>query len=43
MTLAIPMPKFEAMVDNIDESFLRLGDWEKVKTRITRCRTDASD
>jgi uncharacterized protein (DUF169 family) len=34
MTLAIPWPKFVCMVDNMDKSFLSLGDWAKVKERI---------
>ena len=34
MTLAVPWPKFVCMVDNMDKSFLALGDWGKVKERI---------
>jgi uncharacterized protein (DUF169 family) len=36
MTLAIPWPKFVCMVDNMDKSFLSLGDWAKVKQRIIK-------
>jgi len=34
MTLAAPWPKFVSMVENMDESFLTLGAWGKVKARI---------
>jgi hypothetical protein len=36
MTLAIPWPKFVCMVDNMDKSFLTLGDWARVKGRIIK-------
>ncbi len=36
MTLAIPWPKFVGMVDNMEQSFLTLGDWAKVKERIAQ-------
>ncbi len=29
LTFSIPMQKFERMVDNMDESFLITGSWEK--------------
>ncbi len=38
MTLAIPWPKFICMVENMDKSFLGLGDWAKVKERIIETR-----
>jgi hypothetical protein len=34
LTFSIPIKKFERMVDNMDESFLITGSWEKVKTRL---------
>lgn len=34
LTFSIPIQKFERMVDNMDESFLITGSWEKVKNRI---------
>ena len=34
LTFSIPMRKFERMVDNMDESFLITGSWEKVKDRL---------
>jgi uncharacterized protein (DUF169 family) len=34
LTLAVPMQKFEQMVDNMDESFLITGSWEKVRNRF---------
>ena len=36
LTFSIPMQKFERMVDDMDESFLITGSWEKVKDRIRR-------
>jgi uncharacterized protein (DUF169 family) len=36
LTFAIPMKKFEQMVDNMDESFLITESWNKVKSRFTR-------
>jgi hypothetical protein len=38
MTLAVPWPKFICMLENMDKSFLSLGDWAKVKTRILQTR-----
>jgi len=34
LTFSVPMNKFERMVDNMDESFLITGSWEKVMTRF---------
>jgi hypothetical protein len=34
LTFSIPIKKFERMVDNMDESFLITGSWEKVKNRF---------
>ena len=34
LSFAIPMNKFTRMVDNMDESFLQTGSWEKVKSRL---------
>jgi hypothetical protein len=36
LTFSVPMQKLERMVDNMDESFLITGSWEKVKDRIRR-------
>jgi hypothetical protein len=36
LTLAVPMNKFERMVDNMEESFLITPAWGKVKKRIAR-------
>jgi hypothetical protein len=36
LTFAVPMNKFERMVDNMDESFLITPSWEKVQKRIAR-------
>ena len=36
LTLAMPMKKFEKMIDTMDESFLITRTWEKVKTKIAR-------
>ena len=36
LTFSIPIGKFERMVDNMDESFLITGSWEKIKGRICR-------
>jgi len=36
LSFAIPMNKFRRMVDNMDESFLQTGSWEKVKSRLGR-------
>jgi uncharacterized protein (DUF169 family) len=35
-TFAIPMNKFDRMIDNMDESFLITPSWEKVRKRISR-------
>jgi hypothetical protein len=34
LSFAIPMKKFETMVDNMDESFLITRSWERVKKRL---------
>jgi hypothetical protein len=34
LTFSVPMQKFERMVDNMDESFLITGSWEKIKSRL---------
>ena len=34
LTFAIPMRKFERMVDDMDQSFLITGSWERVKARL---------
>jgi len=34
LTFALPMKKFERMVENMDESFLITGSWSKVRKRI---------
>lgn len=34
LTIAIPWTKFVRMVDNMEESFLITGSWEKVKRRL---------
>jgi hypothetical protein len=34
LTFSIPMKKFEQMVDDMDESFLITGSWQKVKDRL---------
>jgi hypothetical protein len=36
LSFAIPMNKFTRMMDNMDESFLQTGSWEKVKSRLGR-------
>jgi hypothetical protein len=38
LTFSIPMNKFEQMADNMDESFLITGSWEKVKDRFRHSR-----
>jgi uncharacterized protein (DUF169 family) len=35
-TFAVPMGRFVAMVENMEESFLTTGSWEKVRKRIAR-------
>lgn len=34
LTIAIPWTKFVRMVDNMEESFLSTGSWEKIKRRL---------
>jgi hypothetical protein len=34
LTLAVPMKKFTAMVDNMEESFLITDSWRKIQQRI---------
>jgi hypothetical protein len=34
LTFAVPLQKFERMVNDMDESFLITGSWEKIKARI---------
>jgi hypothetical protein len=34
LTFAVPIQKFERMVDNMDESFLITGSWDKIKSRL---------
>lgn len=36
LTLAVPMNKFERMIENMDESFLITPSWAKVRKRIAR-------
>jgi uncharacterized protein (DUF169 family) len=36
LTFAIPMSKFDRMIDNMDESFLITPSWEKVRKRIAK-------
>jgi len=36
LTFAVPMNKFERMIDNMDESFLITPSWDKVSKRISR-------
>ncbi len=36
LSLALPMKKFEKMIENMDESFLATASWERVKARIER-------
>jgi uncharacterized protein (DUF169 family) len=36
LTFAIPMNKFDRIIDNMDESFLITPSWEKVRKRIAR-------
>jgi hypothetical protein len=36
LTIAIPAKKFEAMIGDMDESFLITKTWEKVKDKIAR-------
>lgn len=34
LAFSVPMQKFERMVENMDESFLITGSWEKIKSRL---------
>ncbi len=36
LTFAVPMNKFDRMIDNMEESFLITPSWEKVRKRIAR-------
>ena len=36
LTFSVPMRKFVAMVENMDESFLITESWGKVKARISQ-------
>lgn len=36
LTFSVPMQKFERMANNMDESFLITGSWEKVKARLPK-------
>lgn len=36
LTIAVPMTRFVRMIENMDESFLITGSWNKVKRRIAR-------
>jgi hypothetical protein len=36
LTFSVPMQKFQRMVDNMDESFLITGSWEKIKNRLNK-------
>lgn len=36
LTIAIPWPKFERMVNDMDESFLITNSWKKIKARIAK-------
>ena len=36
LSLAVPWPRFVRMVDQMDESFLITGSWEKVRARMAR-------
>jgi len=36
LSLSLPMKKFVAMLNNIEESFLITGSWNKVRTRIKK-------
>ena len=39
LTLAVPMKKFERMIDAMDESFLITKTWDKVRSKIARSNT----
>jgi hypothetical protein len=36
LSLALPMKKFQGMIENMDESFLITASWAKVKARIQK-------
>ena len=36
LTFAVPMKKFQRMIENMDESFLITSSWDKVKARIEK-------
>jgi len=36
LTIAVPWPRFECMVDNMKESFLITKSWNKVRSRIKK-------
>ena len=38
LTFAVPMNKFERMIDNIEESFLITESWRRIQKRITKTR-----
>jgi len=38
LSLALPMKKFQKMIENMDESFLITASWNKVKARIEKSR-----
>lgn len=38
LTIAIPMNKFEKMINNMEESFLTTQSWAKVRRRITKAQ-----
>jgi len=43
LTIAIPMNKFEKMIDNMEESFLITQSWANVKRRITRVQKNRNN
>ena len=36
LTFAVPMNKFDRMIDNMEESFLITPSWKKVRKRIAK-------
>ena len=38
LTFSVPMSKFTRMVDNMEESFLITGSWEKIQKRISKAK-----
>jgi len=38
LTFSVPMSKFVRMVDNMEESFLITGSWEKIQKRISKAK-----